>query len=108
MSSGVSDVTSRSIDRESSDVSMKSEMAPRNIILPEWTTATLVQSDSTSDMMWEDMIIVPPSSMKRRKSERKWTTPAGSIPIMGSSRIEQGRISHHRLGHAEPLDHALA
>ncbi len=66
---------------------MKAWMPPLNRILPEWITTRLVQSDSTSESMWEDITIVPPSLTKSLKIDRNWTTPAGSIPIMGSSRM---------------------
>ena len=66
---------------------MNPSIPPRKTIFPECITARLVQSDSTSERMCEDMIIVPPSLTNSLKSERNCTTPAGSMPIMGSSRM---------------------
>ena len=66
---------------------MKASIPPLNRILPEWMTTRLVQSDSTSESMWEDITIVPPSLTNSLNIERKRTTPAGSIPIIGSSRM---------------------
>ena len=87
---------------------MKAWMPPLKSIFPEWITARLVQSDSTSERMWEDITIVPPSFTKSLKIDRNWTTPAGSIPIMGSSRMRTFGVPHHGLRDAQPLDHPLA
>ena len=61
---------------------------------------------ATSASTWLDNTIVRPSPARSRKRSRSHRIPAGSRPLAGSSRIEDGRVAEQRGRQREPLAHA--
>ena len=73
---------------------------------PFLTITTASADNASSASRWLDTRTVPPRSTRLRRNWRSQCTPAGSSPLVGSSRIRIGGIAEQGAGQHQPLPHA--